>query len=101
MDSDTFYSPRTDDGLVFGLKGRFCQPRPQAWVGVEKRWAALKVRFAGVQFAVESSLQDEWPFDDAFPGLRPGLTETALQAECQPVFRLQLEKSVAVQLTRK
>ena len=23
---------KMEDGLVFGLKGRFCQPRPQAWV---------------------------------------------------------------------
>ena len=35
-------------------------------------------------------------FSTANPGLRPGLTETALQAECKPVFRLQLLKKVSL-----
>ena len=66
---------------VFGLKGRFRQPRAKPWVGGDNHDDALKGRFTVIQFAVESSFQDEWLFGGTYPGLRPGLTETALQAE--------------------
>ena len=64
---------------VLGLKGRFCQPRPKAWE-TDDRGGFDPER------VVRQGSQPNRPFRPTSPvgenpGLRPGLTETALQAE--------------------
>ena len=48
--------------------------------------------------AGESPLQGELLFGALFPGLRPGLTETVLQAENTEMLLSRWNKSGAVQL---
>ena len=101
LDSDTFFWLKTENWLAFGLKGRFCQPRAKPWEGIIERPFVLKGRFDSKLDRGEPHLQCGPPFLTANPGLRPGLTESALQAEDEPGFSLQQVKSVAVQLLKR
>ena len=65
----------------FGLKGRFRQPRPKAWEESRRECR-------GPERAVHGTPRHgEWPFQGQIallteiPGLRPRLTESALQDE--------------------
>ena len=65
---------------VFGLKGRFCQPRAQPWDLCWHNEMALKGPFIVLATANVPFRADRVPAMK-FPGLRPGLTEPAFQAE--------------------
>ena len=95
-----FFSLTIEGRLVFGLKGRFCQPRAKPWgrVAVTDDRPERAVRHDFASWG-RTALTGRRSFPAPHPGLRPGLTESALQAEDLPVFHRQREKSVAVQLS--
>src|SRR5258707_1323333 len=68
--------------LALGLKGRFSQPRPsrpgESAVGNNPRPDGA---IRPCQLATEPPFQGEFHASSKFPGLRPGLTETACWAE--------------------
>ena len=66
---------------VFGLKGRFRQPRPKAWAGGQE-WECDPERVVPIlPLRARTALSGPMPRLPPFPGLRPGLTEPAFQAE--------------------
>src|ERR1043166_2017284 len=74
-------------GTVFGLKGSFCQPRPQAWetrqIAVSTLQGSFKISVWVGRTPLPGPRADDGP---PLPGLRPGLTETAFQAEVAAVL---------------
>jgi hypothetical protein len=74
---------------MFGLKGRFCQPRPQAWDMTPREGFGPEraLRIVASLENVVAGHQLNGPFRAKplarrhVPGLRPGLTESAFQAE--------------------
>ena len=74
-----------------GLKGRFLKPRPQAWEDGGATIVALKGRFGRSHCCrIAPSGRAKCLKRPLFPGLRPGLTETAFQAEENPSRRCLL-----------
>ena len=71
---------RCNAALDFGLNGRFHQPRAQPWDMRCRNEVALKGPFILSATANVPFRADRGPAM-TFPGLRPGLTEPALQAE--------------------
>src|SRR5579883_1142342 len=88
---------------IFGLKGRFCQTRAKPakpWEPCSVRKFALKGRFGTTQRG-QDRMAPSGPTSGclaASPGLWPGLTETALQAENSDTLLLRSHQSGAVQL---
>ena len=67
--------------VFFGLKGRFCQPRPKAWESASHAGFDPERGVHHRPFCGRTALTGPMPGHAAFRGLRPELTETALQAE--------------------
>src|SRR5687767_13825690 len=62
-----------------GLKGRFCQPRPKAWESAPTGHVGPVRAVRLAPSMVNGPYRAEPPGDARSPGLRPGLTEAALQ----------------------
>src|SRR6266545_3545287 len=62
-----------------GLKGRFCQPRPQAWEADAQIASAPLGAVRRLVDLEERALQPRTWFSPTYPGLPPGLTERSLQ----------------------
>src|SRR5205809_1762933 len=66
--------------FLFDLKGRFCQPRPQAWEPIAPRRPTLKGSFdLAPPVSAGTDLSGPLGCSRVPPGLRPGLTEPTFQ----------------------